>query len=211
MQNGSISCQINQLYPAISPKCIFRKRNRRIQRTNTNLKSSNNSVVNMLTRDISLGGRSSPLFWLFFSLPRCALSRMWEGSWDWFSIVPGPVRVSGFLWHCSKWACQFVFGIFSIRQGFRCQHVALCIVPNGPTSSYSGSSVYIRAWSVSMLHRYRLKLWQNLNVFRTGSEAWNGRETANRVILTLNMGNSTTLVRWYSVRSLYFAFKRTRN
>ena len=135
------------------------------------------------------------------------------------SIAPGPVRVSGFLWHCSKWARQFVFGIFSIRQGFRCQHVALrlallgcqgsCgIVPNGPASSYSGSSVYIRAWSVSMLHRYRLKLWQNLNVFRTGSEVWNGRKTANRVLLTLNMLNSTTLVRWYSVRSSYFAFEK---
>ena len=82
------------------------------------------------------------------------------------------------------------------------------IVPNGPTSSYSGSSVYIRAWSVSMLHRYRLKLWQNLNVFRTGSEVWNGRKTANRVLLTLNMLNSTTLVRWYSVRSSYFAFEK---
>ena len=40
------------------------------------------------------------------------------------------------------------------------------------------------------------------------SEVWNGCKTASRVHLTLNMHNSTTLVRWYSVRSIYFAFEK---
>ena len=53
MQNDSISCQINQLYPVIFPKRIFRKRNRKIQRTNTKLNPSNNAIANRLTRDSS--------------------------------------------------------------------------------------------------------------------------------------------------------------
>ena len=68
---------------------------------------------------ISGSGQSSPLFWLFFSLQRCTLPCICRGSWEWFSIAPGPFRVSGFLWHCSKWACQFVLWIFSIWQDLK--------------------------------------------------------------------------------------------
>ena len=119
----------------LSSKHVFRKRSRRIQRTNTKVKSPNNAMVNRLICDrligyifmegsISVGGRSSPLFWLFFSLQKCALPCMRGGSRDWFSIAPGSFIVSGFLWHSSKWAHQFAFGIFTIRQGLKCQHVA---------------------------------------------------------------------------------------
>ena len=47
------------------------------------------------------------------------------GSWDQFSIAPGPFRVSGFLWHSSKWTHQSALGILQICQGLKCQHVAL--------------------------------------------------------------------------------------
>ena len=40
------------------------------------------------------------------------------------------------------------------------------------------------------------------------SDVWNGCETANRVLLTLNLCDSTMVVHWYSVHSLYFAFER---
>ena len=82
------------------------------------------------------------------------------------------------------------------------------IVPNGPASLYLGSSAYASAWSVSMQHWCQLKLWRNLNIFLTWSDVWNGREIANKVLLTLNMWNSTTVVYWYSVCSLYFAFEK---
>ena len=36
----------------------------------------------------------------------------------------------------------------------------------------------------------------------------NGHEIANRVLLTLNRQNSTTVVHWYCVRSLYFDFEK---
>ena len=32
-------------------------------------------------------------------------------------------RMSGFLWHSSKWACWFI--CFNIRQGLKCKHEAL--------------------------------------------------------------------------------------
>ena len=43
-------------------------------------------------------------------MQRCAIPHSWVRSRDCFSIA-GPFRVSELLWHCSKWACQFIFGI----------------------------------------------------------------------------------------------------
>ena len=39
------------------------------------------------------------------------------GSRDWFSIAPGPFRVSGFLWHSSKWARRSALGILQYTSG----------------------------------------------------------------------------------------------
>ena len=101
MQNGSISCQINQLYPVISAKHIFRKRNRRIQRTNTKLKSSNNSIVNTFSRNSS-------------SLQREVLPSVVEALHcsDFFQLAevrtsPCLRRITGLVQHCA-WPCQGV-------------------------------------------------------------------------------------------------------
>ena len=48
---------------------------------------------------------------------RCSLPCSWVGSRDWFSIAPGPFRVSGFLWHSSKWARQSALGILQYTSG----------------------------------------------------------------------------------------------
>ena len=59
---------------------------------------------------ISLGGRSSPLFWLSFSLQIFAPQ-------DWFNIASSPFRVSGLLWHCFKQAHQSALGILQYTAG----------------------------------------------------------------------------------------------
>ena len=60
---------------------------------------------------IALSGQNYLLFWLFFWLAEVSTSPKMRRILDWFSIVPGPFRVSGFLWHHSKLVSQFVFGI----------------------------------------------------------------------------------------------------
>ena len=67
-----------------------------------------------------LGGRSSPKFWLFYTA--CVGAHFRAVEWDngiWIGTLS---RVSGFLWHGSKWARRFVRFL----------------------------SIYARAWTVSM-------------------------------------------------------------
>ena len=47
---------------------------------------------------------SSPRFWLLYNLHGCALPCSWLDNVIWFST---PSRMSGLLWHNSKWACRF--------------------------------------------------------------------------------------------------------
>ena len=79
-----------------------------------------------------------------FSLQKCAFLCMWGRSWDRFSIVPGSFKLSGFLWHCSKWACQFIFRILQYMPGL----TSVCSI--------------------------NTDLRQNLNLFSTWSDIWNG-------------------------------------
>ena len=44
--------------------------------------------------------------------------------WDWFGIA-GLFRVSGFQWHCSKWACQFTFRILQYQSWLK---LLACII-----------------------------------------------------------------------------------
>ena len=57
-------------------------------------------------------------FSLFYILHRCALTLIWVG---WFSTLS---KMSGFLWHSTRWAHQF--GLFlQFVSGLECWHVAL--------------------------------------------------------------------------------------
>ena len=55
---------------------------------------------------------------LAVKLAEMCTSRSWVGSRDWFSIALGPLRVSGFMWHSSKWAHQSALGILQYMSGF---------------------------------------------------------------------------------------------
>ena len=154
------------------------------------MKSSNNAIVNRLTRgSLSLWRE---VFLLVVEALHCS---------DCFSACWGVHFLVCEKDHGTSLAlCLALLGC----QGFG------DIVPNGATSSYLGSSVYVSirlevsACSIDTDLNYD----KNLNIFCMRSCVWNGREVANRVLLALNMWNSLMVVCWYRLCCLYFALAK---
>ena len=67
--------------------------------------------------NVSLGDQSSPLFWLSSACSGAHFPVVEENHETGLALRLALLRVSGFLWHSSKWARQSVLGILQYTSG----------------------------------------------------------------------------------------------